>query len=691
MNKILTVMTGLGAGAVLICLFDRAKRKPRGGSVCERASDVTGDAEGAAHDYVVGLTGAEPDGLPRTDSALGSAGGSESSGRSWDWDGGGSRGANGSVWSLAGRVLPRAASVWRPVYRSACRLSFRVCLCAAGLSMVRRLLDGRTGKRPANSGREKFSKQECLLVTGYAALALLARLSLLRLRPAALVPDGVYYATLGKHLVSGNFGEGLSAFWPPLYPLLVGLSSLVSRDVELGGRRVSVVAGSLLVIPVYLLGKALYGLGPASVAALLVAAHPILIHYSTHLLTEATYTLLLTTVLYAGLAALKTLGRASFLVTGVALGACYLTRPEAIGYAALMLALTLAAHRSAGHAPRPAVLPNVLSLLSGFSLLALPYVLFLRRATGRWTVSDKFHSHVESGESRVRRWFGLTAGRRTTLADRLYAGLPDEMEASSDRRALALPGARSLRGMAGRSVEAFGSEIRLLIYRFIPPHFTALIGLGLFKAEWAKEIYLLLFLGSTLAGYALYPDIVGERLLVPLLPLSLCWAASGVCEVETWLGKLLVRTRIAEPVSFARRSLPRLLVLIALLFLTLPWSAYTLLRRLSSEQLEFKQAGAWVRERRETPALIMAANPHTAFYAGGKPLYLPVEDYSTVIEHARRHRVDYLVIEEEVVAQLTEYTNLRFLLDERSPHPGLRLVYKFDGVPRHKILVFTLT
>jgi hypothetical protein len=670
MNKTLTVMTGLGVGAVLICLFDRAKRKPRGGSVCERASNVAGEAEGAVHDDVVRLTGAKPDESPRTDSALGSA--------------------CGSVWSLAGRILPRDASVWRPVYRSVCRLSFRVCLCAAGLRIVRHLLNGRTGKRPADFRRKKFSKKECLLVTGYAALAFLARLSLLRLRPAALTPDGVYYATLGKHLVSGNLKEGLSTFWPPLYPLLVGLSSQVSRDVELGGRWVSVMAGSLLVIPVYLLGKVLYGEGPASVGALLVAAHPILIHYSTHLLTEATYTLLLTTVLYAGLTALTTLGRGAFFVTGVALGACYLTRPEAIGYAGLMLALTFGAHLSAGHLPHSAVLTNVLSLLLGFSLLALPYILFLRLATGRWTVSDKLHSHVESGESRVRRWFGLTEGRRTTLADRLYAGLPDAV-ASSDRRALALPDAQSLRGMARRGIEAFGSEIRLLIYRFLPPHFTALIGLGLFKAEWAKEIYLLLFLGSTLAGYALYPDIVGERLLVPLLPLSLCWAAKGVCEVETWLGKLLVRTRIADPGSFTQRSLPRLLVSTGLLFLTLPWSAYTLLRRLSSGQLEFKRAGTWVREQGGTPALIMAPNPHTAFYAGGRPLYLPAEEYLTVIEHASRHRVDYLVIEEDVVTQNIEYSNLRFLLDERNPHPGLRLVYKFDGVPQHNILVFTLT
>lgn len=724
MNKTLSVMAGLGVGAVLGCLFDRARRGTRGGSARRAAANVASGAEGvvvacphgvlredvetddgavrgrstsrrgngevAVDDYASASGRHDPHESPPGGSPLGSTRGSLVGGRPWDSREAGILVGTSSMLSSARRMLPGVVRGGRLLYRLICRVSFGACVCAAGLSLVKRVLDGKPSSGAANLSRERLSGKERAVLTGLVSLAFLTRRPLLRLPQTPFSPDGVYYATLGRRLVAGNFGEGLSTFWPPLYPFLVGLSSLVSRDVERGGRLVSVAAGSLLVIPVYLLCRVLYGEGVAPVAALLVAAHPILIHYSTLLLTEATYTLLLTTVMYAGLRALSTLGRAHFLVTGAALGACYLTRPEAIGYAALMSALTLGAHLAASHQPRSAALSNVLSLLSGFSLLALPYILYLRRATGRWTVSDKLHSHVESDESRARRWFGLKEGRQTTLADRLYAGLR-EVGASSDRRAPSPPDARSLRTMAGRCVEALGLEIRLLIYRLSPPHFTVLVGLGLFKAGWAKEIYLLLFLGSTLAGYALYPDIVAERLLVPLLPLTLCWAANGIGEVETWLGRLLVRMRLADAGSLRKPMLPRLLVLTAFLCLTLPWIAYTLLRRISGGRPEYERAGEWVRGQAETPALIMAADPHTAFYAGGRALYLPIEEYSTVIEHARRHAVDYLVIDEEVISQNVEYANLRFLLDERSPHPGLRLAYKFDDVPRHKILVFTLT
>ena len=111
--------------------------------------------------------------------------------------------------------------------------------------------------------------------------------------------------------------------------------------------------------------------------------------------------------------------------------------------------------------------------------------------------------------------------------------------------------------------------------------------------------------------------------------------------------------------------------------------------------VEFKEAGRWVKEHSETPPLIMATAPFIAFYAGGRPVYLPAEEYQTVVEHARRLNVDYVAIDEALISNgifgNNEFSDLRFLLDERSHHPELRLVYKFDSLPRRKILVYTLT
>ncbi|MDH5174656.1 MAG: hypothetical protein OEW43_05290, partial [Elusimicrobiota bacterium] len=52
------------------------------------------------------------------------------------------------------------------------------------------------------------------------------------LRIPMIETDGVFYATLGKKLVSLHPWEGIDAYWPPFYPLLTGLSSFIFKDLE---------------------------------------------------------------------------------------------------------------------------------------------------------------------------------------------------------------------------------------------------------------------------------------------------------------------------------------------------------------------------------------------------------------------------------------------------------------------------
>src|SRR5260370_1205545 len=132
--------------------------------------------------------------------------------------------------------------------------------------------------------------KEWILLGGFVLVAFLIRLWMVKF-DTRLEGDDVWYATLGKNLISGNFRDGLSTYWPPLYPVLVGLSSLLFHDLEFAGRFVSIAAGSLLVIPVYLLGRNLYGNRIASIGAFFVIINPLLISVSTGLMTESTYAL----------------------------------------------------------------------------------------------------------------------------------------------------------------------------------------------------------------------------------------------------------------------------------------------------------------------------------------------------------------------------------------------------------------
>jgi hypothetical protein len=298
-----------------------------------------------------------------------------------------------------------------------------------------------------------------------------------------------------------------------------------------------------------------------------------------------------------------------------------------------------------------------------------------------------------SGESLERKWFGLAAGRRTTLADRLYAGIYEDVERAIESGAT-ISSPRDLHRAISHSIEALKWEISYLIHFMLPPHLIILMGLGLFKAEWSREIYLLLFFVATLIGYAMLSEAVEGRLLLPLLPLLLCWVARGFEEAADRLHRLLRRVNFSKGVSSKAGQAIRAAGMAALLLSLLPWVAHTFIRGQLNQPSEHKRAGAWIREHSDEGALVMATNPYAAFYAGRKSLYLPAEEYLTVIEHVRRHKVDYLVIDEGVISKghwgNNEFSHLRFLLDEQSRHPELKLVYQFDELPNRKILVFTL-
>jgi 4-amino-4-deoxy-L-arabinose transferase-like glycosyltransferase len=230
--------------------------------------------------------------------------------------------------------------------------------------------------------------------------------------------DGVWYATLGKSLAAGNVREGLSTYWPPLYPVLIGVSSLIFGDVELSGRIVSISAGSLLVIPTYLLARTFYGRSVALLTVLILAIHPSIVFYSTAVLTESTYLLFFISGIYAAFVAFSTGRISAFVLTGIAFGACYLLKPEAIGYALLLVLLSGSMKLINRQLTSRKIIINTLALAFTFFLIALPYLIFLQQQTGHWTISDKFvvMSHSFQG------WRKLIDSEQLTSADKYWGG-----------------------------------------------------------------------------------------------------------------------------------------------------------------------------------------------------------------------------------------------------------------------------
>ena len=671
-----------------------------------------------------------------------------------------------------------------------------------------------------------------------------------------MVWDGYYYGVLGRNLISGRFEEGLSTYWPPLYPLLIGISSLFFSDLKFAASSVSVVAGSLLIIPVYFLIKEFYGKKAAPVGAVLVIVYPSLLIYSSVFLTEATYTLLFTTGILTGWLAISHRKSILFFLTGLLFACCYLVKPEAFAFAGLLIVLFLGAAIINKELRSIKPLLNISLFLIGFVILSSPYLLYLHQKTGRWMISQKLSMHLYGG----RNLYALTEDKQGTLADRLWVGRrwegdnpsgvtqssgaqptgspsaslpvsgsqssgsqplgapiskpqssasplgkgaatkpsanyahavrPGPQPASVPSTSLPLSGAQSTKSRTRRSrpgrtqdvgaqsgeaqsrgaqpgkgqparsqqnssqttgaqpsaspsavlppggapssesspasspssgIQTGESELDLfsnpsgnfsysemfkrvirglpnqfkLLLQIVSPLIALLAVIGFFtgwsKERVGKELYLSSFFFSTLLGYSFTTVMYENRLLVPLMPIVICWSTKGITDIESWLAKIkLVQN---SDISILNNWGVLRALIVAVLVLTLLPSIVHIIKASEKQSKGREVVGKWLKNHSAAPPRILAASPWPTFYADGQHLFLPYETYPVVVDYAKRKKIDYLVVEQELKAS-NRY--MKFLLLNRSDEnlqriaPDLKPVYKYDQKPGAKIIVFKL-
>jgi 4-amino-4-deoxy-L-arabinose transferase-like glycosyltransferase len=530
---------------------------------------------------------------------------------------------------------------------------------------------------------------EALVLCSLTGTAFALRLFLLPYQ-YVINTDGVYYAHLGRQLITGHVREGLSAYWPPLYPLLLGVASLVF-NAELAGRVVSVLAGTAVIVPAYFLIRDFYGRTAASLGALFLAVFPSMAIASTVVMTESTYGLMFVVAILAGWRALRDARPAMCFAAGLAWGACYLIKPEASAYAGLFAAILVFRLCTRSPVRRRLTLVSAGAFVSGVLLLALPYVVYVHSATGRWTVSLKLVNHIPSIGPPVN-VFKLTPDGKSTVVDWLY-GAPSVTPQDVSAPSVIQPPPGSLRSAITNAVvrasHQLKPEVKGELLQVFPYPFMFLAVVGLFRRSWTRsrlkrELYLTFFIVATLIGYA--ATAVEARYLLVLVPLLMCWAANGFLEFESWLVST-VRELTAAPA--ARRHFRFALSGLLLLSMAPSYAAHVSRDPWRDLPLEHKRAGLWIRDQNRPHPLIMAAGPWAPHYADGGLVHTPDEDYATVLEYARRRHVDYLVIGKRCLTNMRcpADTTLGFLVDGEPP-PELDLVFTDEERPQFKVRVY---
>lgn len=124
-----------------------------------------------------------------------------------------------------------------------------------------------------------------------------------------------------------------TAFWPPGYSAFLAAFYWLFGEGDKVAQAANVVAGALVVVPVYFIGLRLFGRKTALVAAAVAAVLPSLVYWVPVLFSDTLFTLLFATTAVLLLHALRrdgTLNRALLAAGGVALGAAMLVRGQAL-------------------------------------------------------------------------------------------------------------------------------------------------------------------------------------------------------------------------------------------------------------------------------------------------------------------------------------------------------------------------
>ncbi|HNT06422.1 MAG TPA: glycosyltransferase family 39 protein, partial [Anaerolineae bacterium] len=385
------------------------------------------------------------------------------------------------------------------------------------------------------------------------------------LQPARIVwGDEPSYLWLGRNWLTGlgySFTGYPDVHHSPGYPLLSGLVYLVTHNLELASDICYVLFGTLLIVPIYLLAKELYGRSVGYIAALFVATYPAI---STApalwgTFTEPPYYFFVYAGLLLVLLAMRRGKSLAFLLAGASMGFAYLIRPEAIAYLAVGAGILLLVWLFEKKLFTRQVWVGLGLYGLGFLVFFLPYAYFVFRQTGAWMVSEK------AGVTFVT-CIGLSEGD-TAAFDRATWGLDSTgLEVFFFSR-------ESYHVNMLDVIRAYPSEFVQLVMRntrrflgtllstpMLTIYLLPLMGVAFFRSAWSKarakgELLLIASLTPVLVFVLFF---IQDRYIATLLPALVIWLALGAYELGQW-GSETARNLLGATAAAVANRLQRVL------------------------------------------------------------------------------------------------------------------------------------
>jgi 4-amino-4-deoxy-L-arabinose transferase-like glycosyltransferase len=449
------------------------------------------------------------------------------------------------------------------------------------------------------------------------AFAFVLRLFLV-ISPEVIHNDGTEYVRHAKQVLSGNWSGGKS---PPLYPLLIAGVQVITRDYEMAGIWVSVILGALIVLPVFYLGKAIFNEKVGMLSALFATVHPLLYISSGSVLTESTYHFLLATSVLFGWYVFTRARFSDILLFSFFTALAYLTRPEGMGFLFIVSIWVLLVNPPG--VGRAWIKRAGIILLAVLSFLAFssPYLVQIRKETGRWELSKKASVSIGSlsEEEEVPSIETIKRKKGLTLSSFIKNPLP----------------------VLGKIGLGFLDSL----YKFQQVYNPVLFLLALWglifllkkkkphslKVSFYLLAYLIFFFGLVFPFF-----YVTRRYTSQMISISIPWAACGFLGAIEW-----IHQRVDGGVQ---KKIPAILIIILLVGLFFQGRVI----HTREHRVIQREVGLWMRENLPKGSKVMSRLPQEAFYAESPWVQMPFKEYEVMMGDARSKGVRYLLINENI-------------------------------------------
>jgi hypothetical protein len=452
--------------------------------------------------------------------------------------------------------------------------------------------------------------------------------------------DSLGYARLALNLADPNKARPTesprprievirTAEQPPGYPLAVWVTMKVLKTVGpvrhlpdpdlslLATQVANAVAAVMLVVPLYLTGRILFGRNVGFAAALLFQVLPVPARVTSDGLSEGVFLMVVAVAILLGVRAARRPTIGGFLLCGLATGASYLVRPEGL-LVAVAVTLVIVVAGVKRRWPRDVALGRLTALGVGVALVGLPYMVLIGKLTNKPT-GDQILNPLEDPRGRI--WLGQPGAQAPVVRGSALLGKwwNPTMDNGRSRVLWAFEATTSEVTKALHYVIAALAVVGLLAHRrqlFAPD-----VGLWVLVILSTLSFLLMVYLAARI-GY------VSERHTLLFVLIACIFAAAALEPLAELLSELpLLRGVLSTHVMAVG-------ILVVLVAGTLPYT----LKTLHPQREGHKHAGRWLAGHLQDSDWLVDPLTWAEWYAG-RTLY-------RTVEYTGQPRVTWVIVEE---------------------------------------------